>query len=82
MNFKERRDKPVKVAWRFITDSDVESLIKDYDLTETELKILQLRRKGVGAEAIPFRIYYQRSQSFAITAQLAAKIMQMYQNRL
>jgi transcriptional regulator len=72
----------VKVAWRFITDSDVECLVKDYDLTEAELQVLQLRRKGVGAEAIPFKIYYQRSQAFAITAKLAAKIMQMYQNKL
>ena len=72
----------MKVAWRFITDSDVECLIKDYDLTETELKILQLRRKGIGAEAIPFKLFYKRSQAFAITAKLAAKIMQMYQDRL
>jgi transcriptional regulator len=72
----------MKVAWKFITDSDVERLIKDYNLTETELKILQLRRKGVGAEAIPFKIYYQRSQAFAITANLAKKIMQLQQKKL
>jgi transcriptional regulator len=72
----------LKVAWKFITDSDVERLIRDYTLTETELEILQLRRKGVGAEAIPFKINYQRARTYTLTANLAKKIMQMYQETL
>jgi hypothetical protein len=51
----------MKVAWKAITDYDVECLVKNYGLTETELHILQLRRQGVGAEAVPFKIYYQRN---------------------
>ena len=69
----------MKVAWKALTDFDVERLVRDYDLTETELKILQLRRKGVDPEAIPFKIFYQRSQTYAITAKLTRKVMQMYQ---
>jgi len=71
----------MKVMWKAITDSDVERLISDYSLTETELKILQFRRKGVSPEAMPFRINYQRSQTYALTAKLAKKIMQMQQNK-
>jgi len=71
----------MKIAWKFLTDSDIECLIREYALTETELKILQLRRNGVSAEAIPFKINYQRTQAFVLTSRLAKKIVQMRQER-
>jgi hypothetical protein len=77
----ERGKSKMKIAWKFLTDSDIECLIREYALTETELKILQLRRNGVSAEAIPFKINYQRTQAFVLTSRLAKKIVQMRQER-
>ena len=72
----------MRIMWKAITDADVEQLINEYDLTKTELEILQLRRKGTSPIAISMKINYQRSQMYAITAKLAKKIVQMQQKKL
>ena len=73
--------KAPRIAWRAITDNDVECLKRDYNLTITELKILKMRRKGESPIAIGMEIRLQKSQVHKITADLSAKIMKMYQDR-
>ena len=71
----------MRIAWKAITDADVTRLINNYKLTETELKILQLRRKGATPIAISLEIHYSERQMYALTERLVSKIMQMYQNK-
>jgi hypothetical protein len=71
----------MKIAWKAITDADVARLERDYDLTETELMILQLRRKGVNYTAISLKTHYSISRMYAISEKLTLKIMQMYQDK-
>ena len=69
----------MKIAWRAITDADEARLVKNYNLTETELKILQLRRKGETPTAIALKVFYSRIRMYVHNEKLMAKIVQMYQ---
>jgi len=64
----------MRFKWTSITESEFERYVERCNFTDTELRILELRRKGFTPVATALKIGYSERQMRRISADIVEKI--------
>ena len=64
----------MKFKWTSITESEFEWNVERCNFTPTELRLLELRRKGVSPLEVAEKIGYSEAQMYRFSAAVAVKI--------
>ena len=64
----------MRFKWTSVTQSEFERFVERCNFTPTELRILELRRKGLTPVAVAGEIGYGEAQMYRISAVVVEKI--------